>query len=137
MDKYQVIAVAASGVSAAALAFAVAQHVADARQVAAARGAQHSAEQTARTAEARPARTVTEAVPTFGRSVLLGVYAAGRIAAGGMGPGANAYTPDDANCSAEYTTDSGMPNAVAIDRPQYMTACETNVYDTARQDTAK
>lgn len=126
MTKDRTVAVAAGIVAAAAIAGAMIENVVNGPRV---------------TTEERSARsgTVTRIVrePVFGKSVLLGVHAAGEITSGGVltgGSAARDTRPDDRSCSTEYAADTRTSAVPGLDRAQYMTACEDNVADTAKRD---
>lgn len=104
---------------------------------------QHAAEAALKVAEAKPPTVITRTtketriVPTYGRSVLMGVYASGAIQQGVYdGSGNMTMTPSDATCSMQYTSLSNQYTAVSIDRPSFMTACEASLASTLKRDTA-
>jgi hypothetical protein len=107
-----------------------------------ARKAQHQAEAALKTEKAKPPKvvtktvTVTKDVPIFGRSVLMGAFAAGQIQ-GGIYDGAGNFslTPNDSTCSQMYTQLSNQYTTVAIDRPTFMSACEGSLSTTLKKDT--
>lgn len=107
-----------------------------------ARTAQRRAEAALTTEKARPpqvvVKTETKVLPTFGRSVLMGVFAAGAIQQGVYDSSGNmSVTPNDATCSTQYTSLSNQYTAVSIDRPTFMTACEASLSSTMKRDPAQ
>lgn len=107
-----------------------------------ARKAQHTAEAALKVEKAKPPKvvtktvTVTKNVPTFGKSVLMGVFAQGVIQAGVFdGNGNQVFTPNDSTCSMEYTQLSNQYTSVTIDRTQFMSACEGSLNLTMKKDT--
>lgn len=106
-----------------------------------ARKAQHQAEAALKVEKAKPLRTitktVTKVVPTYGRSVLMGIFAQGAIQNGVYdGNGNMSVTPNDATCSMEYTQLSNQYTSVTIDRTQFIAACEGSLNLTMKKDTA-
>lgn len=82
--------------------------------------------------------TQTKIVPTFGRSVLMGVFASGAIQQGVYDNAGNeSFTPNDSTCSTEYTQLSNQYTSYAIDRGQFMSACEASLPQTMKKDTAQ
>lgn len=141
VNRRKTIAIAASTLAAVSLAGAAVDHVrtnsalTDARRKAAA--ADHRAQQ----AEARPPKVVTKTLtktvdkPVFGRSTILGAYAAGVIAGGVYSDsGSMSFTASDSTCSQQYSQISQEPNGGTVQRDLFMKACLTNVHDTAKTD---
>lgn len=80
-------------------------------------------------------KTIIQNVPTFGRSVLMGVFASGAIQTGVYdGSGNFTMTPNDSTCSMEYTQLSNQYTSIAIDRAQFMSACEASLTTTTKKD---
>ncbi|MCQ4084350.1 hypothetical protein NGB36_28155 [Streptomyces sp. RB6PN25] len=143
MTRDRIVTVVACCVAVAAVTGAVAVNAVDSSRIAGKDRAVQAARAETRAADAKAAKpiTVTKVVqnPIFGKSVLLGIHAAGQITSGGVYDNASTTpdtTPDDQTCSTEYADDASASN-ITIDRQQYMNACENNVYATARQDPGK
>jgi hypothetical protein len=139
VNRANVIAIAACGLTALSVTVAVADHVSTHSALAAARRQAAAADHRARQAETRPPKVVTKNVdkPVFGRSTLLGAYAAGVIAGGVYtDEGNTTYTASDSTCSQEYSEISQEPNGGSAHRDLFMKACLNNVNDTAKIDPA-
>ncbi|MEV8560601.1 hypothetical protein AB0478_29935 [Streptomyces sp. NPDC051917] len=139
MNRANVIAIAACGLTALSGTVAVADHVSTHSALAAARRQAAAADHRAQQAETRPPKVVTKTVdmPVFGRSTILGAYAAGVIAGGVYTDDGNTtYTASDSTCSQEYSEISQEPNGGSVHRDLFMKACLNNVNDTAKTDPA-
>jgi hypothetical protein len=139
VNRANVIALAACGLTALSVTAAVADHVSGNSALAAARRQAAAAEHRARQAETRQPKVVTKTVdkPVFGRSTLLGAYAAGVISGGVYtDDGSTTYTATDSTCSQEYSEISQEPNGGTVHRDLFMKACLNNVNDTAKTDSA-
>ncbi|UXY23055.1 hypothetical protein N8I84_33405 [Streptomyces cynarae] len=139
MNRAHVIAIAACGLTALSVTVAVADHVSSHSALSAARRQAAAADHRARQAASRPPEVVTKTVdkPVFGRSTLLGAYAAGVISGGVYADdGSMSYTASDSTCSQEYSQISQEPNGGSIHRDLFMKACLNNVNDTAKTDPA-
>lgn len=139
MNRANVLAIAACGLTALSVTVAVADHVSTHSALAAARRQAAAADHRARQAETRPLKVVTKTVnkPVFGRSTLLGTYAAGVISGGVYTDDGNTtYTASDNTCSQEYSQISQEPNGGTVHRDLFMKACLNNVNDTAKTDPA-
>ncbi|MFC5911296.1 hypothetical protein [Streptacidiphilus monticola] len=140
MTRTRAAALAAAAVT-AALAAAVTVDVRARSALADARNREAAADQRAARAEARPPKTVTRTVtvtkPVFGRSTLLGAYAAGAISGGVYTDGGVlSYTASDATCSQQYAAISTQQVGGTVSRDAFMKACLTNIDDTAKSDPA-
>lgn len=83
-------------------------------------------------------KTVTQNVPVFGASYIYGAYAAGTIQGGGVwGPNGVDLTPSDNTCSQMYVRLTQSQTAAPVDRPTFMTACESNIDLLAKSDPGK
>ncbi|MFF9602379.1 hypothetical protein ACF1GY_08865 [Streptomyces sp. NPDC014684] len=139
MNRANVIAIAACGLTALSVTAAVVNHVSSHSALTAARRQAAAADHRARQAETRPPKVVTKTLdkPVFGRSTLLGAYAAGVISGGVYTDDGNTtYTSSDSTCSQEYSQISQEPNGGTVHRDLFMKACLNNVNDTAKADTA-
>lgn len=143
MNRANVIAIAACGLTALSVTATTVDHVRTHSSLAAARRQAAAADHRAHQAESRPPKVVTHTVtktvdtPVFGRSTLLGAYASGVISGGVYADDGNeTYTANDSTCSQQYTQISQQPNGGTIHRNAFMTACLTNVNDTAKTDSA-
>ena len=142
MTREKIITIAACALAAAALSGAVVDHVRTHAALTDARHQTAAADHRAQQARSRPpkvvTKTVTKQVPVYGRSTLLGAYAAGIISGGvySSDSGGLTYTASDATCSQQYSTISQEPNGGTVDRDAFMKACLTNVNDTAKADPA-
>jgi hypothetical protein len=141
VNRPKIIAIAASALVAVSLTGAAVDHARTHAALADARRKTASADHRAQQAEARPPKVVTQTVtktvdkPVFGRSTLLGAYAAGVIAGGVYSDsGAMTFTASDTTCSEEYAQISQEPNGGTVQRDVFMKACLTNVHDTAKSD---
>jgi hypothetical protein len=139
VNRADVIAIAACGLTALSVTAATVDHVSTHSALATARRQAAAADHRADQAESRPPKVVTKTVdkPVFGRSTLLGAYASGVIS-GGMyaDDGSLTYTASDSTCSQEYAQISQEPTGGTIHRDAFMKACLTNVHDTAKTDPA-
>ncbi|MGW2696141.1 hypothetical protein ACWC3Y_30775 [Streptomyces sp. NPDC001296] len=139
MNRPKVIAITACGLTVLSVTAATVDHVSTHTALAAARRQAAAADHRAQQAASRPAKVVTKTVdkPVFGRSTLLGAYAAGTISAGVYTDDGNlTYTASEATCSQQYATISQQPNGGTIHRDAFMKACLDNVNDTAKTDPA-
>lgn len=142
MTREKITTIAACALAAATLSGAMVDHVRTHAALTDTRRQTAAADHRAQQAQTRPpkvvTKTVTKQVPVYGRSTLLGAYAAGVISGGVYSPdsGALAYTASDATCSEQYSTISQEPNGGTVDRDTFMKACLTNVNDTAKADPA-
>ncbi|MGW2799512.1 hypothetical protein [Streptomyces sp. NPDC001269] len=139
MNRPKVIAITACGLTVLSVTAATVDHVSTHTALAAARRQAAAADHRAQQAASRPAKVVTKTVdkPVFGRSTLLGAYAAGTISAGVyIDDGNLTYTASEATCSQQYATISQQPNGGTIHRDAFMKACLDNVNDTAKTDPA-
>ncbi|MGW5247132.1 hypothetical protein ACWEQN_25415 [Streptomyces sp. NPDC004129] len=139
MNRPKVIAITACGLTVLSVTAATVDHVNTHTALAAARRQAAAADHRAQQAASRPAKVVTKTVnkPVFGRSTLLGAYAAGTISAGVYTDDGNlTYTASEATCSQQYATISQQPNGGTIHRDAFMKACLDNVNDTAKTDPA-
>jgi hypothetical protein len=141
VTRQKIIAIATSGLAAVSLTGATIDHVSTHSALADARHKAASADHRAQQAQARPPKVVTRTVtktvdkPVFGRSTLLGAYAAGVIAGGVYSDsGTMTFTASDATCSQQYSQISQDPNGGTVLRDTFMKACLTNVHDTAKTD---
>jgi hypothetical protein len=139
--KAKWLAVGASGVAVLAIAAAVGVGVYGQNQVDAARKGEHKAQAEAKSLKNQPpkvvTKTVTKNVPTFGKSVLMGIYASGSIQSGGVydSAGNQNFTPNDSTCSDQYSTLSGQYTSMAIDRGEFMQACQNSLTQTLKKNT--
>ncbi|MET8954766.1 hypothetical protein [Streptomyces sp. NPDC004533] len=139
MNRPKVIAITACGLTVLSVTAATVDHVNTHTALATARRQAAAADHRAQQAASRPAKVVTKTVdkPVFGRSTLLGAYAAGTISAGVYTDDGNlTYTASEATCSQQYATISQQPNGGTIHRDAFMKACLDNVNDTAKTDPA-
>ncbi|MER5661772.1 hypothetical protein [Streptomyces mirabilis] len=143
MNRANVIAIAACGLTVLSVTVATVDHVSTDSALTAARRKAAAADHRAHQAESRPPKVVTHTVtktvdkPVFGRSTLLGAYAAGTISGGVYTDDGNlTYTASEATCSQQYATISQQPNGGTIHRDAFMKACLDNVDDTAKTDPA-
>ncbi|MCX4429587.1 hypothetical protein [Streptomyces mirabilis] len=143
MNRPKAIAITACGLTALSITAATVDHVSTHTALAAARRQAAAADHRAQQAASRPPKVVTHTVtktvdkPVFGRSTLLGAYAAGEIAGGVYTDDGNlTYTAGEATCSQQYATISQQPNGGTIHRDAFMKACLDNVNDTAKADPA-
>lgn len=139
MNRVNVIAIAACGLTALSVTAATVDHVSTHSALATARRQAATADHRAHQAESRPPKVVTKTVdkPVFGRSTLLGAYASGVISGGVyVDDGSMTYTASDSTCSQEYAQISQEPTGGNIHRDAFMKACLTNVNDTAKTDPA-
>ncbi|WP_055495637.1 hypothetical protein [Streptomyces sp. TP-A0356] len=137
MNRPKVIAITACGLTVLSVTAATVDHVSTHTALAAARRQAAAADHRAQQAASRPAKVVTKTVdkPVFGRSTLLGAYAAGTISGGVYTDDGNlTYTASEATCSQQYATISQQPNGGTIHRDAFMKACLDNVNDTAKTD---
>ncbi|MFD7445820.1 hypothetical protein [Streptomyces sp. NPDC059909] len=143
MTREKIIAIAACGLAAASGTVTVVDHIRTHSALEAARRQTATATHRAEQAEARPPKVVTKTVtktvekPVFGRSTLLGVYAAGVITGGiYTDDGDLTFTASDTTCSQQYSQISKEPNGGTVHRDDFMKACLDNVNDTAKADPA-
>ncbi|MDX3357421.1 hypothetical protein PV703_29790 [Streptomyces sp. ME01-24h] len=143
MNRPKTIAITASTLVAVSLTGATVDHLGTHSALDDARRRAASADQRAERAEARPPKVVTKTVtktvdrPVFGRSTLLGAYAAGVIAGGVYSDsGSVSFTPNDSTCSEQYSQVSRESTGGTVQRDLFMKACLTNVHDTAKTDPA-
>ncbi|WUD72070.1 hypothetical protein OG937_10355 [Streptomyces sp. NBC_00510] len=143
MTRDKIIAIAACGLAAACGTAAVVDHLRTHSALDAARHKAASASHRAEQAAARPPKVVTQTItktvdkPVFGRSTLLGSYAAGVIAGGVYtDDGTVTFTASDTTCSLQYSQISKEPTGGTVHRDDFMKACLTNVNDTAKADPA-
>ncbi|MEU1595126.1 hypothetical protein ABZ468_20175 [Streptomyces sp. NPDC005708] len=143
MNRPKVIAITACGLTALSITAATVDHVSSHTALAAARRQAAAADHLAQQAASRPPKIVTHTLtktvdkPIYGRSTLLGAYAAGTISGGVYTDDGNlTYTASEATCSQQYATISQQPNGGTIHRDAFMKACLDNVNDTAKTDPA-
>jgi hypothetical protein len=143
VNRPKVIAITACGLTALSITAVTVDHVSSHTALAAARRQAAAADHRAQQAASRPPKIVTHTVtktvdkPVFGRSTLLGAYAAGTISGGVYTDDGNlTYTASEATCSQQYATISQQPNGGTIHRDAFMKACLDNVNDTAKTDPA-
>ncbi|MGW3028746.1 hypothetical protein [Streptomyces sp. NPDC001221] len=137
MNRPKAIAITACGLTVLSVTAATVDHVSTHTALAAAHRQQAAADHRAQQAASRPPKVVTKTVdtPVFGRSTLLGAYAAGAISGGVYTDDGNlTYTASEATCSQQYATLSQQPNGGTIHRDAFMKACLDNVNDTAKSD---
>jgi hypothetical protein len=143
VNRPKVIAITACGLTVLSVTAAMVDHVSSHTALAGARRQAAAADHRAQQAASRPPKIVTHTVtktvdkPVYGRSTLLGAYAAGAISGGVYTDDGNlTYTASEATCSQQYATISQQPNGGTIHRDAFMKACLDNVNDTAKTDPA-